>query len=86
MTFNRRGPKPRSLDPIKQMVAMVVQQHLQTVGPSQANRAMGIDYVEVYIISQTETMLHVKTHNRGIRNFTVKVSENMLCGKPGYQR
>lgn len=60
------------------MLADVVQQHLLTVGPSQASRNQDIDYVEVHVISPTETMLRVKTHNRGTRNFTIKVSERIL--------
>lgn len=67
----------RTMDPIKRMIAMVVQQHLETVGPSLAHREMNIDYVEVHTISPTETMLRVKTHDQGTRNFTIKVSENM---------
>jgi hypothetical protein len=75
--FNRTGRKPRHIDPIKKMIAELVQHHLQTVGPSQATRMPNIDYVEVHIIGPTETMLRVKTHNQGTRNFTIKVSENM---------
>jgi hypothetical protein len=70
-------PASHKLDPIKKMIAEVVQHHLETVGPSQASRIPYIDYVEVHIISPTETMLRIKTHNQGTRNFTVKVTENM---------
>jgi hypothetical protein len=65
------------MDPIKQMIADLVQHHLQTVGPSQASRSPEIDCVEVHIISPTTTMLRVKTHNHGTRNFTIKASENV---------
>ena len=67
----------RAMDPIKTMIAEVVQQHLLTVGPGQANRDPDIDYVEVHVISPTVTMLRVKTHKQGTRNFTIRTTENI---------
>lgn len=79
MAFNRTDRKVKKIDPIKAMIAQAVQHHLVTGSdrpplPPQPN---DVDEVEAQIISTTETLVRVKTHQHGIRYFRVKISEMM---------
>lgn len=77
----RLSSGPHSLDPVKALVAQIVQHHLvsgEANGqPPLPPKPDNVESAEGQVISPTETLVRVVTSNQGVRYFRVKVSEMM---------
>lgn len=74
-----KGTGRKVMDPVKAMIAQLVQRHIVTDAsrPPLANQPEDVDTVEAQVISPTETLIRVKTHSHGTRYFHVKIREMM---------